>query len=74
MKRITKDNLRARLFLDYGIKVHTTQITLTKSYCHQSLMIVDGIGGMAIFRYGYNSDGDIKIYPNKIHQINLNVK
>lgn len=72
MKRITKDDLRIRLFRDYGITAHTTQITLTKSYCHENLMIVDGIGGMAIFRYGRNTMGDIKIYPNKMHEINQN--
>jgi hypothetical protein len=73
MRKITKNELRAILYLKYNISVHTTQITLTKSYYHDSLMIVDGIGGMGIFRYGHDTMGNIKIYPNKMHEINLNV-
>lgn len=71
MKRITKDKLRAHLYMKYKIVVSTKQITLTKSYCHDSLMIVDGIGGMGIFRYGHDTMGNIQIYPNKVHQLNL---
>ena len=73
MRKITKDNLRATLYMKYKINVSTKQITLTKSYCHSSLMIVDGIGGMGIFRYGFDTMGNIQIYPNKMHEINLNL-
>lgn len=72
MKRITKEQLREKLNLDYGIDVHTTQITLTKNKIN-NLMIVEGIGGYGFFRYGYDNFGNIKLYPNKMHSVNINV-
>ncbi len=72
MKIITKSLLRVRLLMDYGINVDTTQITLfaTKKL-PMKMMIVDGIGGYALFRYGYDLNGEVKLYPNRMHSIHI---
>lgn len=73
MKKVTKQELADRLILDYNIVVSTKQITLTKTSIND-VMIVEGIGGYGFFRYGrYGIDGELKIYPNKMHEVNLNV-
>ena len=72
MKRISKETLRNKLYMEYNLNVSTTQITLTKTSIN-NVMIVEGIGGYGFFRYGYDSDGIIRIYPNKMNKINLNL-
>jgi hypothetical protein len=70
MKRITKSELQTRLGVDYDIWVRTSQITTTKTKnAPHSLMIVEGIGGYGLFRYGYNTNGEVKIYPNRMNEI-----
>lgn len=72
MKIITKSVLRVRLLMDYGINVDTSQITLFASIkLPMKMMIVDGIVGFALFRYGYNLNGDVKLYPNRMHSIHI---
>ena len=72
MKRISKETLRNKLYMEYNLNVSTTQITLTKTKLN-NLMIVEGIGGYGFFRYGYDYNDIIKIYPNKMNEINLNL-
>ena len=72
MKRISKETLRNKLYMEYNLNVSTTQITLTKTRTN-NVMIVEGIGGSGLFRYGYDNNGIIKVYPNKMHEINLNL-
>lgn len=72
MRKITKHELCAKLFVDYNLRVSPKQIILTKTAIN-NVMIVEGIGGYGFFRYGFDSDGIIRIYPNKMHHINLNV-
>ena len=72
MRKITKNELRGRLYMEYNLNVSTTQITLTKTRTN-NVMIVEGIGGSGLFRYGYDNNGIIKVYPNKMHEINLNL-
>ena len=72
MKRISKETLRNKLYMEYNLNVSTTQITLTKTSIN-NVMIVEGIGGYGFFRYGYDNDGIIRIYPNKMNKINLNL-
>lgn len=72
MRKITKQELSAKLFIDYNLRVSTKQIILTKTSIN-NVMIVEGIGGYGFFRYGFDNDGIIRIYPNKMHNINLNV-
>lgn len=69
MKKVTKQELADRLILDYNIVVSTKQITLTKTSIN-NVMIVEGIGGYGFFRYGIGIDGELKIYPNKMHEVN----
>jgi len=72
MRKITKQELCARLFVDYNLHVSPKQITLTKTSIN-NVMIVEGIGGYGFFRYGFDKDGTLLIYPNKMHSVNLNV-
>jgi len=72
MRKITKNELRAALFMDFNIEVHTSQITLVKSPIN-NLMIVEGIGGYGFFRYGLDNKGILRIYPNKMNEVNLNL-
>lgn len=72
MRKITKHELTAKLFVDYNLRVNPKQITLTKTSIN-NVMIVEGIGGYGFFRYGFDNNGVIRIYPNKMHEVNLNV-
>jgi|688.fasta_scaffold604075_2 hypothetical protein len=72
MRKITKNELRASLFVDYNLVVKNNQITLTKTSIN-NVMIVEGIGGYGFFRYGLDNNGILRIYPNKMHEVNLNV-
>lgn len=72
MRKITKHELTAKLFVDYNLRVSPKQITLTKTSIN-NVMIVEGIGGYGFFRYGFDNNGVIRIYPNKMHEVNLNV-
>jgi len=71
-RKITKRELCDRLFVSYNLRVSPKQITLTKNSIN-NLMIVEGIGGYGFFRYGFDQYGDIRVYPNKMHSVNLNV-
>ena len=72
MRKITKNDLRAILYMEYNLIVKTTQITLFKNSIH-NLMVVAGIGGYGFFRYGFDNNGIIRVYPNQMHEVNLNV-
>lgn len=70
MKSITKSLLRVRLLMDYGINVDKTQITLfTTKNSPMKMIIVDVIVGYALFRYGYDLNGNVKLYPNRMNSI-----
>ena len=72
MRKITKNELASILFRDFNLLVSTKQITLTKTSIN-NVMIVEGIGGYGFFRYGFDNNGVIRIYPNKMHEVNLNL-
>lgn len=72
MRKITKQELCGRLFVDFNLRVSPKQLTLTKTSIND-VVIVEGIGGYGFFRYGFDSDGIIRIYPNKMNEVNLNL-
>lgn len=72
MRKITKHELMGVLFRDFNLIVKSNQITLAKTSIN-NVMIVEGIGGYGFFRYGLDSNNIIRVYPNKMHEVNLNV-
>jgi hypothetical protein len=72
MRKITKNELRGVLFSDYDLIVKANQITLTKTSIN-NVMIVEGIGGYGFFRYGLDSNNILRVYPNKMHYVNINL-
>ena len=69
MKIITKSLLRVRLLMDYPTRMNNIEIATKK--LPMKMMIVDGIGGYALFRYGYDLNGEVKLYPNRMHSIHI---
>lgn len=72
MRKITKNELAAILYSEYNLRVGTKQLTLTKTSIN-NVVIVEGIGGYGFFRYGFDNNGIIRVYPNKMHEVNLNL-
>jgi hypothetical protein len=69
MRKIAKNELLAVLYSDYDLIVLREQITLTKDSTN-NLMIVEGLPGYGFFRYGLDAKGILRVYPNKMHNVN----